>query len=163
MDKKPIRTMGGLQITPDLGIDGVRFSNAEMLILPGGSNWDVGGNEEAALLAKQFHENQIKVAAICGATFGIAKTGLLDSIQHTSNSRDYLINSHYKGREHYTDVLSVSDQNIITASGTGSLEFAHEIFKALNLYKAQVLKAWYELFKTSSPKAFAELMKAVGN
>ncbi len=57
----------------------------------------------------------------------------------------------------------MSDQGVITAPGTAPLEFAHEIFKALNLYKAEVLKAWYELFKTSSPKAFAELMKTVGN
>ncbi|MCP4159901.1 MAG: hypothetical protein GY760_07505 [Deltaproteobacteria bacterium] len=47
-------------------------------------------------------------------------------------------------------------------SGTASLEFAREIFKELNLYKAEVLEAWYKLFKTSSPEAFGELMKSVG-
>lgn len=162
IDGKTIRTIGGLQITPDLSLDEVTFSNAEMLILPGGASWDEGGNHKVTLLAKKFHENQIKVAAICGATLGLAKAGLLDSIKHTSNSKDYLLNSHYQGGEYYADVLSISDEGVITASGTASLEFAWEIFKELNLYKAEVLEAWYKLFKTSSPEAFAELMKAVG-
>jgi putative intracellular protease/amidase len=109
IDGKPIRTIGGLLITPDLRLDEVTFSNAEMLILPGGASWDEGGNQEVALLAKNFHENQIKAAAICGATLGLAKIGLLDSIQHTSNSKDYLLNSHYQGGEYYVDVLSVSE------------------------------------------------------
>ncbi len=162
IDGKPIRTIGGLQITPDLSLDEVSFSDAEMLILPGGKSWDDGGNQNATLLAKEFHKNKIKVAAICGATLGLAKIGLFDSIQHTSNSKDYLLNSHYQGGEHYVDALSVSDKGVITASGTASLEFAREIFKEIHLYKTDVLEAWYTLFKTSSPDAFFELMKAVG-
>ena len=162
IDGKPIRTIGGLLITPDLSLDEVTFSDAEMLILSGGTSWDEGGNQEVTLLAKKFHENQIKVAAICGATLGLAKIGLLDSIKHTSNSKDYLLNSHYKGSDYYLDVLSVSDERVITASGTASLEFARELFKELGLYKVEVLEAWYKLFKTGSAEAFAELMKAVG-
>jgi putative intracellular protease/amidase len=162
IDGKPIRTIGGLLITPDLCMDEVTSSDAEMLILPGGTSWDEGGNQEVTLLAKKFHENQIKVAAICGATLGLANIGLLDSIKHTSNSKDYLLNSHYQGSEYYLDVLSVSDDGVITASGTASLEFAREVFKELNLYNSEVLEAWYNLFKTSAPEAFAELMKAVG-
>ena len=162
IDGKPVRTMGGLLITPDLNLDEVTLSDAAMLILPGGASWDQGGNQAVALLAKRFHENRIKVAAICGATLGLAKTGLLDYIQHTSNSKDYILNSHYQGGECYVDVLSLSDEGVITASGTAALEFAREIFKELNLYKPEVLEAWYKLFKTSSPEAFGELMKAVG-
>ncbi|MCP3944587.1 MAG: glutamine amidotransferase [Desulfobacteraceae bacterium] len=162
IDGKPIRTIGGLQIMPDLSLDEVKLSNCEMLILPGGASWDEGGNQKVTALAKKFHENKIKVAAICGATLGFANIGLLDSIQHTSNSKDYLLNSHYKGGEYYIDALSVSDKGVITASGTAPLEFAYEIFKELDLYNDEVLEAWYKLFKNSSPKAFAELMKAVG-
>jgi putative intracellular protease/amidase len=158
---KPVRTIGGLQITPDLSLSEVTLLDAEMLILPGGKSWDEGGNQEIILLAKKFYQNQIKVAAICGATLGLAKSGLLDSIQHTSNSKDYLLNSHYKGGEYYINELSVSNAGIITASGTAPLEFARNIFKELNLYKTEVLEAWYKLFKTNSPQAFAELMNAL--
>lgn len=161
IDGRPIRTIGGLLITPNLSINQVTSSDAEMLILPGGLSWDKGGNQEVALLAKKFHENQITVAAICGATLGLAKVGLLDTIKHTSNSKDYLLSSHYQGSEYYVNELSASDKGVITASGTASLEFAREIFKALNLYKPEVLAAWYKLFKTSSPEAFTELMTAI--
>lgn len=163
IDGKPVRTMGGLLIIPDISLDEVTFSNAEMLILPGGKSWDEGDHQDVALLAKKFHENQMKIAAICGATLGLAKIGLLDAVRHTSNSKDYLLQSNYKGSENYIDDLSVCDEGVITASGTASLEFAREIFKELNLYKPEVLEAWYDLFKTSSPEAFAKLMKAVGN
>ncbi len=135
IDGKPIRTIGGLLVTPDLSANEVRFSDAEMLILPGGGGWDEGGNQKAVRLAKKFHENDVKVAAIYGTTLGLAKIGLLDTIQHTSNSKDYLLNSHYHGGEYYADVLSISDKGVITASGTASIEFAREIFKALILYK----------------------------
>ncbi len=162
IDGKPVLTIGGLLITPDLSLDEVTVLDAQMLILPGGASWDEGGNQKVTLLAKQFHENQIKVAAICGATLGLSKIGLLDSIQHTSNSKDYLLNSHYQGGDYYSEVLSISDKAIITASGTASLEFAREIFKELNLYKPDVLEAWYKLFKTSSTEGFAELMIALG-
>lgn len=52
------------------------------------------------------------------------------------------------------NALSVSDQGVITASGTAPLEFAREIFNELNLYKDEVLEAWYKLFKTGSPEVF---------
>jgi putative intracellular protease/amidase len=162
IDGKPIRTIGGLQITPDLSLSDVVLSCAEMLILPGGQSWDAGGNQEVLLLAKKFHENKIKVAAICGATLGLAKSGLLDSVKHTSNSKEYLLGSHYQGGEYYVNELSVSHAGIITASGTAPLEFAKDIFQALHLYKTEVLEAWYKLFKTGSPAAFAELMAALG-
>ncbi len=162
IDGRPVRTIGGLQITPDLSIDEVDVSDAGMLILPGGANWDEGGNREAALLAQKFHENEVKVAAICGATLGLSKTGILDFIKHTSNSKDYLHSSGYRGGEYYTDALSVSDKGLITAPGTAPLEFAREIFKELNIYKDEVLETWYSLFKTSSPEVFAALMEASG-
>jgi len=162
IDGKPVRTLGGLQITPNLSLEEVNILDGEMLILPGGASWNEGCNQEVALLAKKFHENQIKVAAICGATLGLSKTGMLDDIRHTSNSKDYLLNSHYRGGEYYTEALSVSDKGVITAPGTASLEFARDIFKELNLYKTEVLEAWYNLFKTSSPEAFATLMKVSG-
>lgn len=161
-DGKPIRTLGGLQITPDLSLTEVSVSNAVMLILPGGTSWNVGKNHEASLLARDFHDAQIPVAAICGATLGLAKVGVLDSVAHTSSSKDYILTSNYGGGDSYRDTLAVSDNGIITASGTASLEFAREVFKALGLYSESVLEAWYKLFKTSTPEAFAELMAAVG-
>lgn len=161
IDGKPVVSMGGLKITPDMSIEDVTFSNAEMLILPGGAIWENKENKKISSLAEKFHNKQIKVAAICGATLGLAKKGMLDDVKHTSNSAGYLSMSGYKGMGKYLNDLVANDQGIITASGTAPLEFAYEVFKELNLYKPQVLKAWYELFKTGSPKAYEKLLDAL--
>jgi len=161
IDGEAIRTMGGLQIVPDLSLAEVSASNAAMLIIPGGTSWNAGENHEASLLARDFHDAHIPVAAICGATLGLAKVGMLNSTAHASNSKDYILTSRYEGSDNYKNVLAISDNGIITASGTASLEFSREIFKALGLYTDSVLEAWYELFKTSAPEAFAKLMTAV--
>jgi putative intracellular protease/amidase len=50
-----------------------------MLILPGGTAWDEGKNGEG-----------VPVAAICGATAGLARAGVLDTRRHTSNALEYL-------------------------------------------------------------------------
>ncbi len=162
-DGKPITTMGGLKITPDITLDDVTLINAAMLILPGGESWNSDGNHEAIELAKRFQQSNIKIAAICGATLGIAKAGLLDSTKHTSNSKDYIGMSQYNGGSHYMESLSINDKGIITAPGTAPLEFAKEVFNALNLYKPEVLEAWYKLFKTSSADAFTSLMETMEN
>ncbi|SCY77694.1 type 1 glutamine amidotransferase family protein [Desulfoluna spongiiphila] len=160
-DGRPVRSAGGLQITPDLGMDEITLWDAEMLILPGGASWEEGAHQDVAELAKRFHENHLKVAAICGATYGLAHIGLLDSIRHTSNAKAYLEASNYKGGSQYVEALAVHDKNVITASGTAPLEFTREIFQALHLYKGDVLRAWYDLFKTSAPEAFPALMNAL--
>ena len=161
-DGKPIRTLGGLRVTPELSLEEVQAVDAKMLILPGGMNWETGGNQEALALARHFHGRDITVAGICGATLGLATVGVLDGVRHTSNSRDFLRISDYRGEENYVAELVVSDGGVITAPGTAALEFAREIFRALDLYKPDVLDAWYTLFKTSSPEAYAALMKAAG-
>jgi len=163
IDGKPIRTIGGIKIVPDISMEEVLLSDAKMLILPGGVTWDKGGNKEVAILAKQFHENNISIAAICGATLGLAKAGLLNTIPHTSNSKEYITYSGYTGSDYYISTQSISDDGIITASGTAPLEFARDIFQELHLYKSTVLSAWYELFKTNTPNAYGNLMHALEN
>lgn len=116
IDGKPGRTIGGLQITPDLSIDDVTVPDAEMLILPGGASWEQGGHHQVALLAQKFRQHRVTVAAICGATLGLAKIGLLDALRHTSNSKDYLLQSQYQGAEYYVEEPAVNDGGIITAS-----------------------------------------------
>ena len=54
------------------------------------------------------------------------------------------------------------DRNVITASGAASLEFAYEILSLLGLYSAEVLEAWYGLFKTGHPAYYSALLRAGG-
>lgn len=152
-----ITTVGGIRIQPDLILDQIVPADSAMLILPGGDTWDKGGNREAVEKAKAFLTAGVPVAAICGATAGLARGGILDSRKHTSNAAEYLAATGYKGGHLYQNTEVVSDQNVITASAMKSLEFAREIFRRLDLYEERVLNAWYGLFKTGDPKYYAEL------
>ncbi|MFN2431952.1 MAG: DJ-1/PfpI family protein [Gemmatimonadota bacterium] len=102
------------------------------------------------------------VAAICGATAGLARGGLLDDRRHTSNAREYLAATGYGGGPLYEDSPAVTDGELITAPAMAPLEFAYHIFRRLELFAPEVLEAWYGLFKTRRPDYFAALLQAVG-
>lgn len=147
--KATITTMGGLKITPDLTIKDVKPDQAAILIAPGGDMWEQQTDEEILRLLKQLHAGQVPIAAICGATLAVARAGLVEQTIHTSNALEYLkaMVPDYRSEEHYVDRLAVSDRNLITASGVGSVEFAYEIIKQLGLYGEQEAERWFNLFK----------------
>lgn len=156
-------TIGGVRIEADMALDDLSPQESAMLILPGGTAWDSGKNLEAVQKANAFVSAGVPVAAICGATAGLARGGLLDNCRHTSNAREYLAATQYKGTSHYEDSSAVTDQNIITASGIAPVDFAFQIFQKLEIYHPSVLQAWYRLFKTGQAEYFGELMQAVAN
>jgi len=155
-----ILTIGGIRIEPDLTLDSISPKDSAMLILPGGSAWDAGQNMEAVDVARTFLHAGVPVAAICGATTGLARGGLLDKHRHTSNALEYLAATQYQGVSLYEDSPAITDGNLITASGIAPIEFAQHIFRRLSLYSPPVLDAWYGLFKTGKPEYFGALMQA---
>jgi putative intracellular protease/amidase len=154
-----IKTTGGVTLLPDDVLSDLDPASCAMLILPGGTRWDEGGNAEAADFATAVLKADGKVAAICGATAGLARAGILTDRRHTSNAREYIKATGYEGAHFYVDAPAVSDRNVITASSTAPVDFAREIFRALDLYDDKVLEAWYGLFKTGDPSYFAALEK----
>jgi putative intracellular protease/amidase len=161
LDGRPVTTAGGLRVTPDLALDAVQPQGSAMLILPGGSAWDEGHNREAAELAGRFLRAGVPVAAICGATAGLARQGLLDARPHTSNAREYLNATKYGGSAHYREEPVVVDGDLITAAAMAPLEFARAIFERLEVYAPRALDAWFNLFSTRRPEYFGELMAAL--
>lgn len=142
----PVTTIGAMTILPDVSLDEV--DAGAMLILPGGEAWDDGKNTQILETAKAFVQADMPIAAICGATAGLARAGLLDNRPHTSNAVEYLQATGYRGAAHYQNQPAVTASNVITANSTAPVEFAYHIFKALDLYDAPVLDAWFGLFKT---------------
>jgi putative intracellular protease/amidase len=157
----PVSTIGGLCIKPDLLLDDLSVQGSSMLILSGGTAWDEGKNDEIIEVARMFLESDKPVAAICGATFGLARRGLLDNKRHTSNAREYLAATKYNGAGLYVEEPAVTDNNLITAPAMAPVDFAYHIFKCLDIYTPPVLAAWYGLFKSGRSEYFRELMKAV--
>ena len=160
MSGQPVTSIGGLRVAPEMVLEKLKPANSALLILPGGMAWDKKKNQEAAQLAAEFLAHCVPVAAICGATAGLARAGLLDKVPHTSNAQDYLAQTGYRGTAFYRDEPSVKSGHLITASSTGPLEFARDVFSALGIYSNEVLAAWYRLFKTGEAKYYADVMKA---
>lgn len=152
---EPVTTIGGLTILPDITLGEMKSS--AMLILPGGETWDRGENSEILETAKALLAANIPVAAICGATAGLARAGILDDIPHTSNASEYLQATNYRGSALYQNQSVVTAGNVITANSTAPLEFAYHIFKKLDLYEPPVLDAWYGLFKTGDASYYLTL------
>lgn len=155
----PVTTAGGMRILPDMTVADLDPADSAMLILPGGDAWDGDGVPQAVQKAREFLAACVPVAAICGATSGLARAGLLDDVDHTSNAPEYLQMTGYAGGARYRAEPAVADGNLITAPGTAPLEFAREIFRTLDLYEPRVLDAWYALFKTGDPAAFYAMVE----
>jgi putative intracellular protease/amidase len=155
--------MGGLKILPDIKLQECCIKDTDALILPGGDTWMEGIHEPIINKAKQCINENIVVAAICGATMGLAQNGLLDSRWHTSNDLGYLkmVCSNYKGEKYYKNEPAVTDGKLITASGIAPLEFALYVLKALDVFTLQTLNAWYRLNKTNQSEYFYELMNSM--
>ncbi|MGX6742683.1 DJ-1/PfpI family protein [Streptomyces xantholiticus] len=153
-----VTTMGGVRIRPDLALADLDPADSALLILTGASLWDTGDDlAPFAARARAFLDAQVPVAAICGATAGLAREGLLDDRAHTSAVSFYLDATGYKGGEHYVDTDAVTDGDLITAGPTEPVAFAREVFTRLGVYEGEKLNAWYRLFHDSDPSAYEVL------
>ncbi|OEJ60017.1 thiamine biosynthesis protein ThiJ [Streptomyces agglomeratus] len=156
----PVTTMGGVRIQPDLTLDDVRPRDSALLILTGASLWDTSDDlAPFARKARAFLDAGVPVAAICGATAGLAREGLLDDRAHTSAVSFYLAATGYKGGEHYRDEDAVTDDDglLITAGPTEPVALAREVFARLGVFEGEKLDAWYRLFHDSDPAAYEVL------
>ncbi|MEU9617719.1 type 1 glutamine amidotransferase family protein [Streptomyces sp. NPDC048155] len=153
-----VTTLGGLRVQPDLALAELRPEDSALLILTGADLWD-SGDELApfARTARDFLDAGVPVAAICGATAGLAREGLLDDRAHTSAVSFYLAATGYKGGERYVDADAVTDGDLITAGPTEPVAFAREVFARLGVYEGEKLDAWYRLFRDSDASAYEVL------
>ncbi|NED06228.1 glutamine amidotransferase [Streptomyces sp. SID6648] len=164
LSREPVTTMGGLRVQPDLTLDELRAQDSALLILTGAAGWDTGDTlAPFARAARTFLDAGVPVAAICGATAGLAREGLLDDRAHTSAVSFYLAATGYAGGERYVEVDAVTDAGadgtgrLITAGPTEPVAFAREVFALLGVYDAKKLDAWYRLFHDSDASAYEVL------
>jgi putative intracellular protease/amidase len=139
----------------------LKMQKGDLLILPGADAWLNGNNDEILNFVRENIEEDITIAAICGATIAMANYGLLDEIKHTSNDLGFLkmVCQNYKGESNYCNQPVVAEKNVITASGIAPLEFAYEVLKKTTVMENAVIEAWYNLYKTKDGKFFLELME----
>jgi len=164
-DRAPVRTMGGLQIVPDITVQecAPERGGTAALILPGGDTWFEERHQPILSKVREFLDNGIPVGAICGATLALAGAGFLDLTDHTSNSLDFMkqVCPNYKGEAYFRNVPAVASGGLITASGVAPLEFTYELIKALGVFLPETLEAWYQLYTDKSGESFYRLMNSL--
>lgn len=153
-----VTTKGGMRLTPDITIGELEPADSDMLILPGADIWMAGQNMAFVATAARFLEAGVPVAAICGATVGLARGGVLNDRDHTSNAVQILESEAYTGHARYQDELVVTDGDLITASGIAPVEFAKAIFERLAFYDRSTNDHWYALYGEHDPAGFFGLM-----
>ncbi|MEU1147886.1 DJ-1/PfpI family protein [Streptomyces sp. NPDC005863] len=155
----PVTSIGGLRVQSDLTLDELRPEDSALLVLPGADLWDTSDDlAPFARTARAFLDAGVPVGAICGATAGLAREGLLDDRAHTSAASVYLAATGYGGGERYVEADAVTDGDLITAGPTEPVAFAREIFGRLgDVFEGKKLDAWFRLFHDSDPAAYETL------
>ena len=151
---RPVVSMGGLRMLPELTLEQLDAEDAALLILPGGHLWERRQGESAIGAIARMHECGVSVAAIDNAVLALARAGLLEGRRHTASwpGQIGMHMPHYPGQQHYDDrALAVADNGVITASHLGSVEFAREVIRALDLYSPMDREHWYRMFKLAVP------------
>ena len=151
---QPVLSMGGMRVVPELTLERLDLQRAAMLIVPGGYLWEHGHGDEAVEAARRVHAAGAPVAAVDSGVLVLARAGLLDACRHTGSWPGH-IGAHvpgYAGADQFDPtVLAVSDGGTITASQLGSVEFAREVIRTLDLYNSSDREHWYRLFKHALP------------
>ena len=121
----------------------------------------VGGRRLAGTV-EGLIAREVPVAAICGATYFLARNGFLDERRHTSNAAEFLAASSYQGAGGYVDAPVITDQGITTASGVYAVPFTAEVMRVTQLAPEPVITTWEQLYLTGDPRHYEALMEATG-
>lgn len=156
----PVHSCGGFQTLPDYSFETMPDEYAA-LILIGGYGWL---NEETSNKVVPIVHTAIKndrvVGAICNAASFLAKHGFLNDIRHTGNGLEQLKlwgGNHYTNQAGYINEQAVSDKRIVTANGTGELEFAKELLLLLEEDTPEQIEMFYRFNK----EGFVKMMQAM--
>ncbi len=147
LTKNAVTSIGGIKCLPDYDIQSVP-SEYDALILIGGMSW----HNDNAMQIKPLIDACIKkdkvLGAICDACRFLGSIGALNHTKHTANDlnelKQYTV---YTNEQDFIHRQAVSDNNVITANGTATLEFAREILKALSIASDEQIKGWYDFHK----------------
>ena len=153
---EPVVTMGGMRIVPDMVLADVEPDEGDLLVLAGSAQWDDGQGDAFAKVAQRFLDGGMPVAAICGATAGLARAGLLDERKHTSAVKEYLQATGYQGGDNYVDERAVIGGDLITAGPDSPVQFARATLQRLGLADERKLDAYEGVFHRADPAALPD-------
>jgi len=160
LSHSPIKSIGGFTTIPDYGIEDLPLDYAG-IVLVGGMSWRTDEAKQIAPIVKQAYADGKIVGAICDATVFLGMNGLLNERKHTSNTLENLklgAMESYMNSENYVHEQAVRDLNLVTANGSGYLEFTREMLLALEAYPADDIESNYKFYKDG----YIQMLKNMG-
>ncbi len=148
-DGAAVRSLGGMRVTPDQAA-GPLPETCAGVVLAGGTSWQTPGAERIVPVVEEALRRGLPVGAICNAASFLAAHGFLNEVRHTGNTAEMLQEwggEHYTGAARFEERQAVRDGNIVTANGSGFLEFTREYLLALGADTPEAIGAWYEFHK----------------
>lgn len=142
---EPVKSIGGFRVIPDYSFDTMPEDYAA-LVLIGGFGWTAPVAEKVAPIVSKAIEAGKVVGAICNAASFMAKCGFLNHVRHTGNGLEQLKlwgGDHYTHFEGYVHTSAVSDNRIVTANGSATLEFAKELLLLLENDTPEHIEMYY--------------------
>ena len=146
---EPVKSIGGFRVIPDYSFDTMPEDYAA-LVLIGGFGWTAPVAEKVAPIVSKAIEAGKVVGAICNAASFMAKCGFLNHVRHTGNGLEQLKlwgGDHYTHFEGYVHTSAVSDNRIVTANGSATLEFAKELLLLLENDTPERIEMYYQFNK----------------
>ncbi len=155
----PVKSIGGFTTIPDYSVDNCPADFAGIVLI-GGKSWRTDEAKRIAPIVKLAYENGKTIGAICDATVFLGINGLLNEKSHTSNTLEDLqeaTKENYTNSKKYIHEQAVRDSNLITANGSGYLEFTREVLLALDAYPADYIEGNFQFFK----HGYIEMLKTM--
>lgn len=153
-----VTSISGTRILPDYTFANMPDDYAA-LVLIGGHGWrDDSLTEDVLPIVNDAIANSRIVGAICNAASWMAKQGFLNNIKHTGNGVQQLKlwgGDNYTGMSHYVNEQAVRDGNVVTANGSGYLEFAKELLLLLKNDTQEMTERYYQFNKQGLVKLFS--------
>lgn len=146
---RPVRSIGGMMVQPDCDLETLP-NDCAGLVLVGGMSWQTPQAGTVAPLVTEALRRGILVGAICNAASFLAAQGFLNDRRHTGNTLEMLRawgGERYTGERFYEERQAVRDRNLVTANGSGYLEFTRECLITLEADTPYAIAASYAFNK----------------
>ena len=146
---EPVAAIGGFRVLPDYSFENMPDDYAA-LILVGGYGWLTPAADRVMPIVRKALDKGITVGAICNGASFMAKCGFLNNVRHTGNGLDQLKmwgGENYTNSGGYAHLQAVADGGIVTANGSGVLEFTKELLLLLENDAPERIEMYYQFNK----------------
>lgn len=143
---EPVSAIGGFRVIPDYSFANMPNDYAA-LILIGGYGWLTPAADAVAPIVKKAIDSAKPVGAICNGASFMAKYGFLNNVKHTGNGIAQLKlwgGDNYTNPDGYIHQQEVADRGIVTANGSGVLEFTRELLLLLENDSPERIEMYYQ-------------------